>query len=284
MDLFHRSNIPKHFYRPYTKNKGAPLDGKTAGIASLPADDPDRNKFILTSNSININCYYKYKQLLKEDPGNPSLNDALNIIRFEVQCMYRKVYSMSEILKNNMEHDSKNPLSVFNQIVSDLTSENMIEKYFNQIIKPGDYYTLKEAIQVIEAQNFRLGTEQVIIDTLKEINKKGIANTRAEMNQAATKLFYQTLRKLADIGVNPVTIPKSYGIKHIPNLLYTFKKLRESGEIPSYTFVDPFDTIDKPLEESDNHKNFEDHADSVDDDSEQEYEESIVFGWELEDK
>lgn len=38
---------------------------------------------------------------------------------------------------------------------------------------------------------------------------------------------------LSDINVNPVTIPKEWGIRHIPNLLYSyFEQAQKEIEIP----------------------------------------------------
>ena len=34
--------------------------------------------------------------------------------------------------------------------------------------------------------------------------------------------FKRTLGDLASLGINPVTIPREWGIKHIPNLLYAY--------------------------------------------------------------
>jgi len=213
-----------------------------------------KHSHYLKSGSVNINCYYKYKQFQKEDPTNPSLVDSLHVIRFEVQCKYRKVYSMSQIIKRGLVNNPIISLNEMNEIVSDMTSQDMIHRYFNQIIKSGDYYTLKEAIQIIESEHLRPETEQNLIDTLKEINRTGIAKARIGMNEGATKHFHYTLCRLADLGINPVTIPKSFGIKHIPNLLDTFYKLRESGVINDYNLVDPYDTLDEPFEEIINNK------------------------------
>ena len=34
--------------------------------------------------------------------------------------------------------------------------------------------------------------------------------------------FKQTLKELADFNINPVTIPREWNIKHIPNFLRTY--------------------------------------------------------------
>ena len=37
--------------------------------------------------------------------------------------------------------------------------------------------------------------------------------------------FNRSLRELSEIGINPVTIPREWGIKHIPNLMRVYKQI-----------------------------------------------------------
>ena len=201
----------------------------------------DWYSFYLKGGSVNINCYYKHEQLRKEDADNPCLNDSLHVIRFEVQCKYHKVYTMAQII--NKERGIGLYTNATAEILSDLTSKNMIERYYNQIIKPGDYYTLKDAIEKIESEDFRPETEQMLIDTLNMVNRAGIARTRAKLNYAGRAAFYRTLNKLADLGINPVTIPKSYGVKYIPNLLNAFYEMKKYEDYYDYKSVDLFEAV-----------------------------------------
>jgi len=216
MELFKRSNIPKHFYRPYTKNKGAPFDGKTAGTASLPADDPDLNRFILFSNSVNINCYYKYAQLRKDFLGCPDIKDSTDIIRFEVQCLYPKAYYMSKAIRNRDGFTN-----LFSEMLSDETSTGIIVKYFEKIIRRGDYYSLPEAVKKIQAHNLSSKVESRLINTLVHISKcGGIHNAKLTLvKPELLEDFRRSLRELAVLKINPVTIPEGFGISHIPNPL-----------------------------------------------------------------
>jgi hypothetical protein len=216
----------------------------------------------LKSGSVNINCYYKYKQLKEVYENCPDIESALHVIRFEVQCKYRKTYQM----QMNERKETNNPVEIFRRLLSDQVSRNMIEHYFYQIIKPGDYYTLKEAIRVIELHDLRPETEQVLVDTLTEINRKGIAKLRSELDLYGTQLLYRSLRKLAELGINPVTIPKSYGVKCLPNLLDAFYRLRDSGALDDKLLPDPYEPLDEPFEVTDAKKN--EHIQLVDEERE----------------
>ena len=237
--------------------------------------------FYLKSGTVNINCYYKYKELQQRKRKNPDLDieDALHIIRFEVQCLYRKTrlemiherqqiaaekeYRIKKYMDDNpnstrsdaflADRSYDDPVRVIHRMLSDMSAERIIEKYFNQIIKQGDYYTLAEAIRMVEDEHFNATKEQIIIDTLKRINEVGIAATRSEIQPQAMGLFCKTLKVLADLNINPVTIPKSFKIKgkRIPNLLSQFKRLRDSGVLGnsvSGLYDDPYEALDEPYE------------------------------------
>lgn len=227
MDLFQRSNIPKHFYRSLKSAESGllPFTGETAGFASLPADEPDRNTFVLTSDSININCYYKYNQLRNEFIDCPNIRDATDVIRFEVQCLYQKSYYLSKTIRNRDGFTN-----LFSEMLSDDTSSGIINNYFDKIIRRGDYYSMDEAVKIIQSHHFTPKKEIRLIDVLKNIERcGGIANVKASLGEPEIREdFRRSLRELAAIRINPVTIPEKYGINHIPNLLDAYyNKLAE---------------------------------------------------------
>ena len=47
----------------------------------------------------------------------------------------------------------------------------------------------------------------------------GIAKAKAGLYGKDLDDFRRSLRELADLGINPVTIPEEWGITYIPNLL-----------------------------------------------------------------
>lgn len=230
MDLFQRSNIPHHFHRPLKSHKDRflPFNEETTRSTSLPADEPDPSTFVLTSDSININCYYKYNQLRNDFADCPNIRDATDVIRFEVQCLYTKAYYLSKELRN------KNGFTnIFSEMLSDDTSAGIINKYFDKIIRRGDYYSMAEAVKMIQSHQFALKKEKRLIDTLQDIDMRGgIANVKAMQGEPEVREdFRRSLRELAVIKVNPVTIPEKYGIAYIPNLLDAYyNKLAEEHD------------------------------------------------------
>ncbi len=94
MNLIKRSDIPPHYieWKKY--------DDTAHRMKSCP------ESFYLKSKSVNINYYSKYMQLLNVSQKNIKngcdpidqeiLNASRNIYRFEVQCKYHKIYSLSQ--------------------------------------------------------------------------------------------------------------------------------------------------------------------------------------------
>ncbi len=181
----------------------------------------------LKNNSVDINCYYKYKELCEDFIDCPSIENSRFVIRFEVQCKYSKIYSMSKIIKNK-----SGAANVINEMLSDDVSSDIINKYFNRIIQKGDYYSLDMARNKVGLQHFKSKKENRLIDTLNLINEcRGISKAKDKLQDGELEDFRRTLRELAEIGVNPVTIPKEWGIKQIPNLMNAYYRKIEDEHL-----------------------------------------------------
>lgn len=206
MTLIKRGNIPNHFVE-WTKYDETSHRKK-----------PKANSFYLENGSIHINCYYKHFELKEDFSDCPNIDDALHVIRFEVQCLYLKVYNMSKSMKNNSGFSNSR---LINELLSDEISEKEIEKYFYKIIRKGDYYTLEGAkLRITGLHNFNENKENRLLGALEFVNKcRGISKAKDALQGKDLEDFKRSLKDLDGIGINPVTIPKEWNIKHIPNLL-----------------------------------------------------------------
>lgn len=230
MTLIKRGNIPKHYEEKKIYDK------------KLHRMTTDKNSFYLKSDSVVINYYWKYPQQNSKHPNYIHREKSYNVIRLEVQCKYPKLYSISKNIKNNSKswilennlstnelyemiiNENKNPSIPLGYVVlSDKILDDIICKYYYKIIRKGDYFTLDGARSIVESHNFRRDKEERIIYALEQINKfRGIANAKAELYSLDLKDFKRSLKDLDDIQVNPVTIPRKWKIKYIPNLLHTY--------------------------------------------------------------
>jgi hypothetical protein len=216
MELIKRSNIPTH-YKEY----------KMYDPVGHRMKSPDE-VFYLKSNSVVINCYGKYLQLCNNYPDNPSLEDSRSVIRFEIQCKYFKLYSMLRDLKRKDIPYKK----TMNYLFSDAYAREVVVTYFDKVIMRGDYYTLKIASAMVKARKFRGHKEERMIYALNLISQqRGISGAKAYIRRERRNLlnFNRALNELSEMGINPVTIPKSFGIGRIPNLLEAYFQMEWSG-------------------------------------------------------
>lgn len=205
MKLIKRADIPPH-YVEWARYDAISHRMKTG-----------QDSFYLKSKSVVVNCYLKEQQLLREFPCCADLMNAHNLIRFEIQYRYPKMYSLSRLIN---EKAGFTKLELMQHMLSEEFCADVIRSYFNRVIGKGDYYTLDGARKRIEQQGFTLGKEQRLINELKMINTyRGIANAKAALHGDGLVDFRRSLRELEDMGINPVTIPREWNIQRIPNLL-----------------------------------------------------------------
>lgn len=215
MMLIQQADIPRHFTE-YTEYRGTTHRKK-----------PGVNSFYLENNSVHLNCYYKHYQMQTEFPSAPDIDNSLNVIRFEIQCLYLKTRYMQKQIRD-YEDDFEKILLV---MLSDEISEKIITSYYNKTIGKGDYYTLVEARKKIRSMNFHQNKENRLIEALELVNThRGIYKAKAHLSGKKLDDFRRSIKDLGEMGINPVTIPRERGIKHLPNLLAAYSAERERVE------------------------------------------------------
>ena len=217
MNLIKRSDIPPH-YKEWTE-----YDDTSHRKKSRP------ESFYLCSNSANINYYSKYLQLQNRSQENEekgfdpipqeTIDASHDIIRFEVQCKYFKTYALNKKAENSGNECSNK----YKSLLAPLTCIEIISSYYEKVIGKGDWYTLSEAVQIIQSKNFNSQREQRYIDKLKYVSQcRSIAKAKASYQGNELLAFKQTLKELADLNINPVTIPREWNTKYIPNFLKAY--------------------------------------------------------------
>ena len=214
MELIKRGDIPAN-YKLYT-------DYSQTSHRNIPKE----YSFYLVSKSATINIYWKWYQLQKKFPDCSDMDNALNVIRFEVQYKYPKIHNMSKQMFCGF---SPYMNSTRQGILSKETAENVISNYFRKVIHSGIYYTLQKARNIIESRGFHNNKEKRLISTLTLINRcRGIAKAKETLKEDQLVDFRRSLRELDNLGINPVTIPKEWNIKYVPNLF--FERERRVGK------------------------------------------------------
>jgi len=235
MKLLKRGDIPAHFTERTEYN---PISHRPKTCDS---------SFYLENGSVVANCYDKSAQLAN-DKNHPCRNKegAKNRVRFEIQCKNRKLHAIAKnrmsvatdaepsaiTFSNEQEIDGfyrdiltrlKTTLPI-DAFLSDAISYEIIDKYFRKIVRSGDYYTLARARQIIESSDCYPKRKEKLIKVLEMTNScRGIYNTKMTLTDKKDLLDYNRLLiELDRLGINPVTIPRAWGIEYIPNLLNAY--------------------------------------------------------------
>lgn len=217
MNLIKRSNIPPH-YKEWMK-----YDSTAHRMKNKP------ESFYLKSKSVNINYYSKYLQLSNisnknTEKGYPPIDQEIldasrNIYRFEVQCKYHKIYSLSPKAEEAGDHNENK----FKSLLNPITCIKIISYYYAKVIGKGDWYTLSKAIQIIKSKGYNCQKEQHLINALKDVSQcRSLAKAKASYQDKELYAFKRTLKELETLNINPVTIPREWHIDHIPNLLRSY--------------------------------------------------------------
>lgn len=217
MELIRRGNIPTH-YKEFME-----YDQTAHRMKSKPGS------FYLINPSANINCYSKHYALQNHSEERESrglspipqatLDAAQGIIRFEVQCKYNKTYTLSRRAEASGNHDDNK----YESLLSHEMCNEVINRYFNKVIGKGDWHTRQNGIRMIESQHYNKQREKRLIDALQLVNQcRSLAKAKEIYQGSDLADFKRTLKELNGLNINPVTIPKEWGIKHIPNLLYAY--------------------------------------------------------------
>ena len=182
--------------------------GKVSGF-SLKYDEDDYNDKInidssfdlVHSNGIELTLYDKFEQCNEED--------ASGILRVEVRLKKRK--SLRKYTDET--HVEKQ--------ITDLAkkSKEIFLDTFVRAVPPGNYYIMKQAINIIENKVSKKKQREKMLRLLKLSRNESLFSALKKLNDKNT---YRILTKFADIGLSPVTLRKKYGVKELKSLYNYF--------------------------------------------------------------
>ena len=188
---------------------------------------PYKYSFYLENSSVTINFYWKYPQQTETHPNYENRDKAENVIRLEVQCKSKKLHDMIRSGSYGVHSESGSiPVCL---MLSDSISEQVVREYFDKIIRKGHYFSYSVARDIISSYRFNRKKEERLLDAIKLVKKcKGIAKASLICNKSedeaymALRKFNKALRELDELLINPVTIPKSWKLPWIPNLMCSY--------------------------------------------------------------
>lgn len=239
MGLIKQGNIPKHY-----KERDEEYDKRQHRWVK------DKNSFYLESKSATINYYWKYPKQDERHPNYAFRELSRNVIRLEVQCKYLKLYPLSKNIRDksrfciadeNISIDEtyervitniRNPSIPIDVMLSEEVYDNLVRKDFYRILRKGDYFTLDGARSIVESYQFRNDKEERIIYALELVKERhGIAKAKSRLHGSDLTDFNRSLKDLDDMLINPVTLPRRWNIKYIPNLLRAYDDAKYEEQI-----------------------------------------------------
>lgn len=157
------------------------------------------------NNSITLNIYDKENERI--DKGFMAEIYETNVIRYEVQLRKR------HIDYNKYKKNYKRELDTY---LNEELFMFYLEKYIRPIIHYGDYYDIYNARKIINSNIKRKDEREKLITFLKLVSKSNIDKAK----EIYTPHVYKHCISLLDsLCINPVLLPKHYGIKKIVNPL-----------------------------------------------------------------
>jgi len=176
---------------------------------------PYDDAFRLESKSVVFFIYDKYSQLKRREPDYEDIEQARNIIRIEVQCKKNKT--------NYMKYSQGWSNKSLTHFSDEEMCKNTIMFYYKKVVGLGDYYTLAEArSKILDNNKLSEKIKMDMLEVLELVNeKRGVWKARPYYNG---KDFDKILARLNKEGINAVTIPAHFGIRHLPNLVHEIMK------------------------------------------------------------
>ena len=143
-----------------------------------------------------------------------SLDDLLIII--DIQRRFSRNYSVKEL----MEDESPFIKMIITQMLSEDYAIRSALIYLMMAVIGGTYYSMKRAVEIVEASDMSDEGKGSLIKTLKLVAQhKRIHDAKLFFKDDSNALieFNKDLHMLVELGINPVTIPKEHGIQELPN-------------------------------------------------------------------
>ena len=150
------------------------------------------------------------------------IQEARHIVRFEVQCESGKISNLKK------KYGIKDR-SIIHFLDLDI-AQDILEKTYLQMIGEGDFYSLYRAQKRIESSTYSKVKKQRLIDTMRLIaQSRGVYKAREKIEQGSNiknmdiclqctgKTFDTRLKEIKKIGLNPVLLPKEWGVIFLKN-------------------------------------------------------------------
>lgn len=163
----------------------------------------------LTSGTRHVNIYDRGQYCIDKGKSIEQLVEYHNVLRYEAQVKKRRIdrYKLDLGLINCLWNYC-NPYDM-NFFINDVIVP---------VIYQGNYYNLYHSNKILKEHYTRSMTND-LLELQKSISLYGVKSTK-ENYKYTVKTFNQHIKRLEQVGVNPVPIPKNEGITYLHNPLH----------------------------------------------------------------
>lgn len=213
IDLLQRGDKP----HGYTVHRGWREEQECKRLHRTPLQTHLDGSCTYACGSLHLSFYDKQRERIDQEAPQQEIAESSGVLRFEMRSMKAKIRSLAGL-------GGWDDLSLAScQQGSNYTAAQM-RRYLRLCCHAGNYYTLAEARNRINATPWTAPKKARAIEALELTNgKRSIWKARESYDtQKEKESFNRRLKELEEIGINPVTIPESYGIQTLPSLLPLF--------------------------------------------------------------
>lgn len=181
------------------------------------------------NRSSKVTFYDKQREIQDKREGMPEdekerlMRAAENIVRYEVQCKYGKVMS----IKKSFSFPSRRIMYYLDEGVA----HKVLLDTYKETVGTGDFYYFYRAKKIIEASAYSTRKRHTLFDWMRFVAQSRslyrarqlflarghrIKKTKIVV-QGTAATFTQHIKDVEAIGLNPIMIPKDWGVKEFKN-------------------------------------------------------------------
>lgn len=178
-----------------------------------------------------MNFYDKKDQLIKlKFDGDSSITDldienAVNLLRFEVQCGRDKLRD----IKRKLRFDERIIINYLDLVLS----QNIILDYYDKVIGSGDFYNQAKAFEKIDNSDHSTRYKTDLKNTMQLIaNARSVFKAKEQFMSGVDlkntnppihivgkgSTFNNRLKQIRGCGINPILIPRDWEVQSLANL------------------------------------------------------------------
>jgi hypothetical protein len=165
--------------------------------------------YYISNDSLTVNFYNKEKERADKNAPQSEIDLAKDILRLEIQYKSRKLRT----IKNKYQVKTR---SILDFMISDIAQEE-INSYIKKIVGTGRFYNLDQSYKIINKSHLQRRSKESLKKILSDIGMRHGLRYYIKSEQLDNN-YKAMLKKLNDLNIAYVPIPRSWKIKDLDSL------------------------------------------------------------------